>query len=483
MIGVVMVLGSRGDLVLQRTFRDNLDVRALADTFRLELIGTKRAERSPINIINRVAYLHMRFEQMYLVCCTHSDADAMAIFQYMIRLLQILYNYLDDGMSEAAVRRHFVTVQQVIDETLDYGFPQLTEVQLLRSFIALDGSDDIDLEGRDGVAVKKRTAQQITVRATGAIPWRADNIAYSTNEMFVDVLEDINLLLSATGAVLQCEVAGRIVVRSFLSGMPQCSVALNDRQIVASALASGEQASSAAAASASAATAGGGNGEGDGPAGFAAARERRDFALDDCSFHQCVRLSALEAEKAINFIPPDGEFILMRYRTTNSIEPPFRVINSHADEISRSRFEVGFHLKSTLAFEHAATEVRVTVPTPRNVANVNVRVNHGKAKFDAAKCAIVWKIPRVQGAVEMPFSAEVQLLPSTLDSERAWTRPPVVLAFTIGGLAMSGIKLVSLRVEEPKVPGYDAKKWVRYISSAGQYQIRLKSRNAGILGV
>lgn len=35
--------------------------------------------------------------------------------------------------------------------------------------------------------------------------------------------------------------------------------------------------------------------------------------LDDCRFHQCVRLNDFDATRTISFIPPDGEFELMRY--------------------------------------------------------------------------------------------------------------------------------------------------------------------------
>lgn len=34
--------------------------------------------------------------------------------------------------------------------------------------------------------------------------------------------------------------------------------------------------------------------------------------IDDCQFHQCVKLSKFETEHSISFIPPDGEFELMR---------------------------------------------------------------------------------------------------------------------------------------------------------------------------
>ncbi|WP_411023596.1 hypothetical protein, partial [Salmonella sp. s51228] len=38
------------------------------------------------------------------------------------------------------------------------------------------------------------------------------------------------------------------------------------------------------------------------------------IAIDDCQFHQCVKLSKFESDRSISFIPPDGEYELMRYR-------------------------------------------------------------------------------------------------------------------------------------------------------------------------
>lgn len=34
--------------------------------------------------------------------------------------------------------------------------------------------------------------------------------------------------------------------------------------------------------------------------------------LDDCTFHRCVKLGKFDADRTITFIPPDGEFELMR---------------------------------------------------------------------------------------------------------------------------------------------------------------------------
>ena len=53
--------------------------------------------------------------------------------------------------------------------------------------------------------------------------------------------------------------------------------------------------------------------------------------IDDCTFHRCVRLGKFDAERTITFIPPDGQFELMRYRVTAASQP-FRIISNISEE-------------------------------------------------------------------------------------------------------------------------------------------------------
>ena len=77
-------------------------------------------------------------------------------------------------------------------------------------------------------------------------------------------------------------------MKSYLSGMPECKFGINDKIVVDSK----------------------------GKAGDEATRSKSAIAIDDCQFHQCVKLSKFETEHAISFIPPDGEYELMRYVNT-----------------------------------------------------------------------------------------------------------------------------------------------------------------------
>ncbi len=59
--------------------------------------------------------------------------------------------------------------------------------------------------------------------------WRREGIKYKKNEVFVDIVEQVNMLMSSKGSVLRCDVNGKIMLKCFLSGMPDVKVGLNDK--------------------------------------------------------------------------------------------------------------------------------------------------------------------------------------------------------------------------------------------------------------
>ena len=89
------------------------------------------------------------------------------------------------------------------------------------------------MAGLGGFQSKEETSQ-ITSQVTGQIGWRREGIKYRRNELFLDVLESVNLLMSPQGQVLSAHVAGRIVMKSYLSGMPECKFGINDKVLMES---------------------------------------------------------------------------------------------------------------------------------------------------------------------------------------------------------------------------------------------------------
>uniref|UniRef100_A0A5K3FTQ1 MHD domain-containing protein n=1 Tax=Mesocestoides corti TaxID=53468 RepID=A0A5K3FTQ1_MESCO len=141
-------------------------------------------------------------------------------------------------------------------------------------------------------------------------------------------------------------------------------------------------------------------------------------AIDDCQFHQCVKLNKYSTDQAISFIPPDGEFILMRYRKTREITLPFRLIPL-VREIGKHKLEIKVVVKANFKASLLAQKVEVRIPTPSNTSGVQVVCSKGRAKYKSTENAIVWKLPRIAGMKESQLSAEIELLQSSDKPQRS----------------------------------------------------------------
>jgi len=192
------------------------------------------------------------------------------------------------------------------------------------------------------------------------------------------------------------------------------------------------------------------------------------IAIDDVTFHRCVKLGQFEHDRTISFIPPDGEFELMKYRISENVNLPFKVIPV-VSEYGRGRVEYEVKLKGNFSSKLFATHVVVKIPTPQNVAKCNLQPGIGKAKYNASQQAIIWKIKKFPGDASYIFKGEAKMLVSM--EEKTWSRPPITMEFQVPMFTSSGLHVRFMKVFERS--NYETIKWVRYMTRAGQYQIRI----------
>ncbi|KAF9409196.1 hypothetical protein HW555_011381 [Spodoptera exigua] len=414
MIGGLFVYNHKGEVLISRVYRDDIGRNAV-DAFRVNVIHARQQVRSPVTNIARTSFFHIKRANIWLAAVTKQNVNAAMVFEFLLKIIDVMQSYFGK-ISEENIKNNFVLIYELLDEILDFGYPQNSDT---------------------GV--------------TGQIGWRREGIKYRRNELFLDVLEYVNLLMSPQGQVLSAHVAGKVVMKSYLSGMPECKFGINDKIVMEAK--------------------GKGNGGISGNTDSDPARSGKPVVvIDDCQFHQCVKLSKFETEHSISFIPPDGEFELMRYRTTKDISLPFRVIPL-VREVGRTKMEVKVVLKSNFKPSLLGQKIEVKIPTPLNTSGVQLICLKGKAKYKASENAIVWKIKRMAGMKETQLSAEIELLET--DTKKKWTRPPISMGFEVP-FAPSGFKVRYLKVFEPKLnySDHDVIKWVRYIGRSGLYETR-----------
>ena len=93
------------------------------------------------------------------------------------------------------------------------------------------------------------------------------------NEIFVDVIENMNVILNSSNIPISSYVHGIVKIKSYLTGIPTLNMNLNI-----------------------------------------------DTYFDDYNFHECVNYKDFDFNRKLVVNPPKGEFNLMSYRISRDFE-------------------------------------------------------------------------------------------------------------------------------------------------------------------
>ncbi|QDZ24782.1 subunit mu of clathrin/coatomer adator AP-2 complex [Chloropicon primus] len=425
-------LDGRGNVIMSRTYREGMG-RDMAEVFKKSILENPQTEgTAPVKNLGSCNFLYVKVTNVYVLAVTNKNAHAAMCLNFISDMIRLMRGYFGN-FNEDAIRNNFVLVYELLDEIMDFGYPQILNEQVLKTYITQKGTK-VDA----GTAVPTSSSVNM-MQVTGAVAHRREGIKYKRNEVYLDVIEDVNVLIGQQGSVLKADVQGAILVKSFLSGMPSLKIGLNE----AAALQNDTNTS--------------------GQLGG-----RRKIDLDDIVFHQCVNLTKFNSERMVTFTPPDGEFQLMKYRASENLHIPFKVFPNIKD-VGRSRIEVRVTIKSLYASKLMAMRCLVKIPVPKYTAKARFDMAGGKCKYDAASNMLIWKLKRFPGGQSSTLFADVELV-STLKERKAWVQPPIQLDFNIPMYTSSGMQVLYLKVWEKS--GYETTKWVRKLTKAGDFSVR-----------
>lgn len=424
----IFILDLKGKVIIYRDYRGDVPI-SYADRFMEKVADLEDAGKdSPIIEDEGVTYLYLQHSNLYLLAVTKSNVNAASTVYFLHKLVDVFTKYFEQ-LEEESVRDNFVTVYELLDEMMDFGYPQFTEANILQEFIKTEAQK---MEVTD--------QRKAPMAVTNAVSWRSEGIKYKKNEVFLDVVESVNLLVNANGSVVRSEIMGALKMRTYLTGMPECKLGLNDRVLLESQGKSGKG---------------------------------KAVDLEDMKFHQCVRLARFENDRTISFVPPDGAFDLMTYRISSHVKPLIW-IECTVNKSSRSRVEYLVKARSQFKARSAATNVEISIPVASDATAPVVRASQGSADYAPEREALVWKIKNFPGGKEFLLRAKFSLPSIEADSSAAegqGRKQPIQVKYEIPYFTVSGIQVRYLKVIEKS--GYQALPWVRYITQSGEYEIRM----------
>uniref|UniRef100_A0A383VHW9 MHD domain-containing protein n=1 Tax=Tetradesmus obliquus TaxID=3088 RepID=A0A383VHW9_TETOB len=459
MISQFFILSPRGDVIIRRDYLGNVPKTSTETFFRTSKFYKAGDEAPPIFLVDGVSYLSVKDGGVHLVATTRDNVSPSFVLEFLKRISIIIKDYCG-SISEEAIRKNFPLIYELLDELLDYGLPQNTSTEALKTFVLNEPTvvaPPASLKPLFGLS-KGPTGVFKSVLDTN----RTDG--KRRDEIYVDVVERLAVTFNAAGHAISSQIDGSIQVKSYLAGNPPLKIKLNDDLLITRRDGSGYA---------------GGGGYGGG-SGFSAGDYAADSSLvilDDVNFHEVADLSAFDTERCISLVPPDGEFALANYRTSHALRLPFRLsIATEADPASDHKALVRLRLWCDVPADKAASGLEVELPLPGHVARVHCEVDApGSAalagwEFSDKTHLLRWRFKKVSGGMDLSMRARLTLTKPFGASLRTEVGP-VNLKFTIPMFSASRISLKYLQIMR-KDRNYNPQRWVRYVTSSNSYTFR-----------
>lgn len=211
-ISAICILDQKGKAIISRQYRDELPAHFL-ESFNKKLIEyLDESMMKPLFIDeDNITHLFTRFNDIIFLVVSKRETNVTLVFSFIYKLIEVMEEYFGD-LDEEKIRENFVVIYELLDEMIDNGYPQTTEVKMLQEFIKT--SDTITGQ-RSG---KPNEKPQLLF---GTISWRPEGIKHKENEFYLDVEEKVNMIVRPDGSVLKSEIMGKVRAKSLLSGMPE----------------------------------------------------------------------------------------------------------------------------------------------------------------------------------------------------------------------------------------------------------------------
>ncbi|EDO16812.1 hypothetical protein Kpol_1056p13 [Vanderwaltozyma polyspora DSM 70294] len=384
----------------------------------------------PVFTVLEWHYVFIKRDSLWFMTAIHETDDRitnlMALTFYLDQLYLLLKTYFNrSSLDRNIVLDNVLLIIELIDESMDFGIVQLTDPSIIKDYIRvkvnspithLTSDDDSDTEekhkglstyipgktdivklwkGQPAVTANEGKSNEqdnydddddenfinsyIAKTTIMPVSWRTKGIYYAKNEFFLDVIEKVQYLMDfSTGRIRKNLIHGEIKCKCYLSGMPTLKVALN--KLI----------------------------------------KNDEQFISNSKFHQCVSINSLKREinneeeentyhgKEIEFIPPDGEFVLCKYELKRHVrDVPVIKLSNIEIKPKLKKYKIQIHVTIETHFKKQNSTSVLTIKIPLRMVFSQYKIDltkqprfksdFGEVLFNISDDFLIWEVGSMKG--------------------------------------------------------------------------------------
>jgi AP-4 complex subunit mu-1 len=311
---------------------------------------------------NGIQFAHVKKKELYFVISSLkrnlSPSLALELLESIVNvsdlkflLLQRIHDFCG-GIDEELLRMNFVLIYELMDEIIDYGFPQFTDSQHLKNLVNTDAEKLYS--GTLDYLVSQIPLEKLKLVDSVSEKDSERSIRKPTNDIFIEINEKISACFNTNGFAIRIKVNGLVLVKNYIIKKINCKILFNEMFNVVddSILRRGE----------------------DGVAsGFAQNQfnQQNRQKIRITQIHETVDWEQLAQMKQLKFAPPLGQSIALQYECEGSFNMlPIKVFPTFIARQQYRKLDLNLKVFNKLPANLRCKGLTITFRVPANVERV-----------------------------------------------------------------------------------------------------------------
>jgi Clathrin adaptor complex small chain len=103
-------------------------------SLRPSVVSTGSCRHWALLMLIHGQYLYIRHNNLYLLALTKRNTNAAEILLFLHKIVEVFTEYFKE-LEEESIRDNFVVIYELLDEMMDFGYPQTTESKILQEYV------------------------------------------------------------------------------------------------------------------------------------------------------------------------------------------------------------------------------------------------------------------------------------------------------------------------------------------------------------